>query len=226
MRWGDNVEQGILTRLNPPLPYVIHYKKIKHLYVRFKNNQLIISSPLHLSKIKVLEIVKGLEPKIELMRVKSVAPNSAFVVNNQVAIFGKLVTLVIDNQELREDFFQVDSLQIKKSFYARIAPLLEAYLAEKLAFYWPLFKDSRPTPSFQLQHSKSRYGAYFFPNHYIKFNLRLIHLPPHLIDYVIVHELAHAFVQNHSRSFYNTLAKVMPEYKIRIKELKSIRMPL
>jgi predicted metal-dependent hydrolase len=39
-------------------------------------------------------------------------------------------------------------------------------------------------------------------------------------EYVVVHELAHLFEMNHSRRFYDIVARYMPDYKERNKLLK------
>ncbi len=43
---------------------------------------------------------------------------------------------------------------------------------------------------------------------------------PRAIDYVVVHELAHILQPNHSPAFYGEIAKILPDYRERIKELK------
>lgn len=52
------------------------------------------------------------------------------------------------------------------------------------------------------------------------FSYRLMLLPPELIDYIVVHELAHIRVKNHSASFYNEVARYMPDYKSRVARIK------
>jgi predicted metal-dependent hydrolase len=45
----------------------------------------------------------------------------------------------------------------------------------------------------------------------IRLNWRLMHLAPDLIDYVVVHELSHLRVMNHSPLFWRTVASVLPD---------------
>ncbi|MEG0541801.1 MAG: SprT family zinc-dependent metalloprotease [Angelakisella sp.] len=58
------------------------------------------------------------------------------------------------------------------------------------------------------------------------FPYRIMLLPPELLDYIIVHELAHIRVKNHSKSFYSVVAAYLPDYKARIATLKRIEKEL
>lgn len=54
----------------------------------------------------------------------------------------------------------------------------------------------------------------------IKLNWRVAMLPPRLIDYVAVHELAHLTEFNHSKRFWEIVLNVLPDTKERRSELK------
>ncbi|MDI9331336.1 MAG: SprT family zinc-dependent metalloprotease [Alphaproteobacteria bacterium] len=54
----------------------------------------------------------------------------------------------------------------------------------------------------------------------IRLNWRLMHLRPALIDYVVVHELSHLKVMDHSPSFWDAVGEVMPDYDVRRTELR------
>lgn len=47
----------------------------------------------------------------------------------------------------------------------------------------------------------------------LAFNWRLVMTPPHVLQYVVVHELAHMFELNHSKDFWDIVAKYFPDYK-------------
>jgi len=47
----------------------------------------------------------------------------------------------------------------------------------------------------------------------IRLNWRLVHLEPALADYVVAHEVAHLVELNHSKRFWNLLAKLYPDWR-------------
>jgi predicted metal-dependent hydrolase len=51
-------------------------------------------------------------------------------------------------------------------------------------------------------------------------------LPPCLRDYIIVHELSHLKVLNHSADFWNIVETQMPDYNVRMQTLRGIEKTL
>ena len=54
----------------------------------------------------------------------------------------------------------------------------------------------------------------------LSFNWRLMMAPPKVLDYVVVHELAHRKEMNHSARFWAEVERILPDYKRRRKWLK------
>lgn len=70
-----------------------------------------------------------------------------------------------------------------------------------------------------LRDQKTRWGSCSSTGA-LNFNWRLVQYPPAVIDYVIVHELAHRTEMNHSARFWAIVAKYDPEYPAHRRWLK------
>jgi predicted metal-dependent hydrolase len=55
----------------------------------------------------------------------------------------------------------------------------------------------------------------------LNFSWRLILTPLEIVDYVVVHELAHTLVHNHSQRFWKQVEKILPDYRERRKWLRT-----
>ncbi|PKQ60325.1 hypothetical protein BZG02_19630 [Labilibaculum filiforme] len=73
--------------------------------------------------------------------------------------------------------------------------------------------------SVKIKNTKSRWGSCSYDNK-INLNLHLMRLPSDLCDMVILHELCHTKVKNHSSEFYQLLAYHCPELARKRKEIK------
>lgn len=67
--------------------------------------------------------------------------------------------------------------------------------------------------------AKTRWGS-CASNGALRFNFRLIMAEPHILDYVVVHELAHRTHMDHSRAFWDLVGDHCPDYKATRRALK------
>jgi len=92
----------------------------------------------------------------------------------------------------------------------RLRRLAECVLREKTA-YWAKVMGVRPT-GVKITAAKKRFGSCSADNS-IAYSFRLMAYDAHVVDYVVVHELAHIRHKNHSPSFYSFVAQYIPDYK-------------
>ncbi len=71
-----------------------------------------------------------------------------------------------------------------------------------------------------LRNQKTIWGSCSCKNN-ISLNSNLAFLNNDLIDYVILHELAHTKIKNHSKRFWTLLEQILPNYKILNRQLRS-----
>jgi len=70
-----------------------------------------------------------------------------------------------------------------------------------------------------IRNQRTRWGSCSSKDN-ISLNMKLLHLPNQLIDYILLHELVHTRVKNHSKDFWNELETVVPNARIMDNKLK------
>jgi predicted metal-dependent hydrolase len=67
--------------------------------------------------------------------------------------------------------------------------------------------------------ARTRWGS-CSPDGTLNFTWRLVMAPLEVIDYVVVHELVHLKVKDHSKRFWNSVEHIMPDYSLHRKWLR------
>ena len=73
-----------------------------------------------------------------------------------------------------------------------------------------------------IRNQKTRWGSCSSKGN-LNFNYRLFYLPEELLDYVVIHELAHRRYMNHSMQFWQEVAAYCPNYDRYRKKLGEYR---
>jgi len=108
--------------------------------------------------------------------------------------------------------------QAVKQWYRREAELL---FRERVAHYAPLL-NALPS-EVKLSSARTQWGS-CTASGTVHLNWQLIKLPLRLIDYVVVHELAHLIEMNHSAAFWQVVKSACPDYAKRRGELRRQRI--
>ena len=103
---------------------------------------------------------------------------------------------------------------LKKILEEYALPILKEY-SEKLGFKFAVANK------LTIRTTKSKRWSCTVDQN-ISLNLSLVHLPTKYIRYVIIHEICHLKIKNHSPKFRNQVANFCPNYKLIRKEMKKM----
>ncbi|MEK7303792.1 MAG: SprT family zinc-dependent metalloprotease, partial [Pseudomonadota bacterium] len=117
------------------------------------------------------------------------------------------------------------SLVIKVPHNTAIRPAIEAWYrraaathaAARLAHFAP--QVGRAARKLVIRAQRTRWGS-CSARGTISLNWRLMQAPPEILDYVVVHELCHLLVPNHSPRFWAEVARVLPDWRRQRAELR------
>ena len=76
-----------------------------------------------------------------------------------------------------------------------------------------------PIYQVKVREMRSRYGKNNRAKKTITYSMTLLYYSPEIIDSVVIHELTHCFVYDHSDNFYRLLYKYCPNYDMLRKKL-------
>jgi predicted metal-dependent hydrolase len=184
---------------------------------------LIVRAPRNLSQSEISEIVDK-ESSWILKKQKFFRENhnkikeKKFIEGEEFLYLGRGYKLrVVDNTAdalivsddvfyLSGDFFD-NAREIIEHWYQKMA---YEVVSERAAYY--SYVSGIKFKQINITGAKKRWGS-CGANGNLNIAWRLVMAPVTVIDYVIVHELAHIEIRNHSKDFWRRVESVIPDYK-------------
>ena len=163
----------------------------------------------------------------------AVAPKR-FVSGETLPYLGRNVRMVFDIADVRKPEVRFDhwrfSIQvpqglpegerdqrIRKAIIAWYRVRAAARLQSGVKKWLPRFGGGEP-PEILIRDQRQRWGS-CAPDGTLRFNWRVVMLEPVLVDYVIVHELAHLTIRNHSDDYWKLVVRIVPDAQERRRRL-------
>lgn len=177
------------------MEYILKRKRIKNMYARLdKDNNLVITAP-YLVTLKTIEKF-ALESYEKLSKRKEKKSNKTiFNSNGEVKILGKY--------EYIDNLSELNAILLNK---------LKEYLNRNYLNIVNMMGIDK-VPSVKIKKVKNYLGQYNKKTNNINLNLLLGHMEEELIEYVIIHELAHTRYMDHQDGFWKEVSKYCPYYK-------------
>lgn len=217
------------------MPRYTHIIKstLKHIYLSFDDTgELIIKSP----KVSQKQIEQLLFKKASWIRrsqerwhVKKGKPlnlgeeNKLYFLGKSYPLYfkkhdKKRTTLTFNENIFSIHYHTLDTDKLQKSvdrFYKteslRYIPDIVETWARKMNVEYK---------SLSFRKTKRQWGSCSSSNS-LSLNTMMMKLPPDIIQYIVIHELAHIKHKHHQKPFWQFVEKYDPDYKMHIKELKN-----
>ena len=152
-------------------------------------------------------IIISVKPKY----VRVVIPRRQSFKNAQKFLNSKIKWIKNQIKKMEKEVFKANSLpKIERKIAKNLLSKRLAKLASKNNFEYNRVS---------IRNQKTRWGSCSSKNN-INLNKKLLHLPSELIDYILLHELVHTRVKNHSKDFWNELETVVPNARTIDKQLR------
>ena len=218
--------------LLPSYTHIVN-NRLKHTYLSFDDEgNLIIKSPkistAYLEKL-LLKKAAWINRSREKIRSKK-GKQSTDHAKAEIYFLGKAYPLHTEQHEKKRvslgfeeshfllRYHHYDEALVKKhidSFYRDNA---KAYIPPLVTLWAERMQLSPNKVSFRK--TKRQWGSCSGKND-LSFNTMMMKLPPDVIQYIIVHELAHIRHKHHQKAFWAMVGKYLPDYKQQVQELKT-----
>ena len=177
-------------------------KHIKHCYLRILSKDLL--------QIKANKYFTVYDAKDLIARKKEWILQNLKRVENKSLEDGYFLFLG-EKKELKE--FKIKSLD---SFYKNEIQKMLPFLVEKYSNIMQLYPNK-----ISYRKNKRTWGSCNYKNE-LNFNILLMRYPIYIMEYIVIHELAHIKYKNHSKDFWILVEEFCPNYKDIEKTFKSL----
>ncbi len=211
----------------------IVHKRIKNLYLRLEETKLTVSAPMRMQDYEVYRFIEKKRDWIwrtyqrQMYRKREgnkYSGGDVFYIfdvphrlvmrkgKKNVTIGDRTIFLTYPGEE--EDAIRYLYQNLDRELLNRA----EYYLNKHLVFLRDYgYMD---IPELKCRVMKTKWGVCYTRKNRICLSSYLIHYPLECLEYVMIHEMVHFIVPNHSKRFYELVGSRMSDYKSAIQRLK------
>lgn len=196
-------------------------KNNKNTYIRFRNNEIIVSTNYLVSNKRIEKLINDNKSFIE----KAIDNSNNNPEEEFFKLFGKIYDIVYINT-IKEVNIEDNKIYAKdnKSLNKYLNKHIYEVYNNRLNYWYNVFEEKIPTYRLVIRKMKSRWGVCNIKSKTITLNLELSKYDLKYLDYVIIHELSHLIYFNHSKEFWNIVGKYCNNYKEIRKDMKKFIM--
>ncbi len=193
------------------------------------DGKLIVRAPQRMSQIQIMEFVRTHEDWIRRnqKRVKASPPPplKVFKDGELFMYLGNEYPLSIISNQRPALIFENSRFHLSRSnlpaarqvfinWYKSQARIVISQCVENLAA-----KHKFNYKKIRISSARTRWGSCSTTGT-LSFTWRLVMAPPDIVEYVVLHELVHTRIKDHSRTYWHRLGELLPGYKVKVRWLK------
>ena len=199
-----------------PMRVIVKKKPIKNVYFRWERNTLIVTCNNYLTDKQVEKLI--LKNIKSIMRLKNRTPISDLK-DNEIYYLGE--KYIIECDGVSKPYIDGNKIicKDKNELSKFLTYQCQVVFNSRLNRLKTQFNDL-PNFNLKIRRMTTRWGVCNKNSMTVTLNSDLIKKDVSLIDYVIIHELCHFKVMNHSTEFWQEVEKYYPYHKLARKMLK------
>lgn len=186
------------------------------------DGSLVVRAPLEASDAQIERIVQQksdwIQKKQELIRRRNQQLPARKFARGEILLFlgnqyrlsiatNQAIPLMVTTKQFR---LAADALphaqEVITRFYINQASLI---IPQRVAYFAQ--RNRLKYKAVRISDARTRWGSCSSKGS-LSFTWRLVMAPPKVIDYVVVHELAHLLERNHAKAFWQKVEAMMPDY--------------
>ncbi len=209
------------VKANPLIDKIERSKRRTISLIVNENAELVVRAPMKVSldyiNAIVLEKAKWILKKKEEQKQRYVEPKK-YTDETKLLYFGKEIDLVIIENANFAVKYEDDKFKISSDCLNHAKEYFELWYKKQASSYLKMRLHSIAKEhnfvvnNVRISTADRRWGSCSSKSN-INLSYKLIMAPVSVIDYVIIHELAHTREMNHSSNFWAIVASIMPDYK-------------
>lgn len=221
------------------ISYRIIRSKRKSISIKITNKgEVIIASPINISEATIEDLVKKkigwITDNLEIVNTKNKSmKNIGFTQGQQLLWMGKTLEVQVNKTDIKECHIKVLDAKLIIYINSKLTNKNEVIREKILSLYKNKAKEVlvnrtciyskilKVYPNkITIKDQKTIWGSCSSKKN-INFSYRLIMAPMEVLDYVVVHELCHIVHMNHSKTYWELVKSIIPDYKEKREWLKN-----
>ncbi|MFC2159623.1 M48 family metallopeptidase [Actinomycetota bacterium] len=197
-------------------------------------DKILVVSPLGIPEDIIRRRVKSkgnwiVKKLVQLREMKLNAPERTFTEGQPFLFLGKnyplhilqngrkIPKVIFTEKRFNMELNEFDIVKMRKAMEKWYRKKADWVINDRVEVY--VSEIGRRPRVVKVKEQKRRWGSCTAKGN-LYFNWRCIMAPPAVIDYIVVHEMSHLAIPNHSKRFWRKVGLVLQDYKKRRKWLK------